>query len=1547
MWILPITIGRMHPPKPHRALNHSARAPRVVRGYVLLPVVLTMTLVAAIAFLLNTKSPMQVYQVASQRQADQARYITEAGLNHALWQTLHSGCGPYSDNTNLGFANGSYTTTLTTDLGSTNSYTLSVDQDTWIRSDQPTTNKATDTKLHIRYEGGTIERPMYRYDLSSIAANASILSATAWFYVSKEHPEGPVDIHRLTADWTETDATWDTMGANMDSAVLATIPTQPVAGVWVSINLAAQVQAWVNGQANYGITLNSTSEGIHGDYASREAAQQPYLKVIVGTPPSSPATLQSVGTLANGVSRNITRNNVTLYQQPSHHAQQPGTEGTDAEIWDQSPNNNYGDAAETWVSSASNDTTRSLLRFNMGGIPADAKILEATLSLHHQSGFGADQPVSAHRIRNPWSEDSVTWNRRKTGTNWDTAGGDFDNTAVATTPVGPVNQRYEWHITPLVQGWVDGSYPNYGVALIAAIDGMAGERFYTSDHSDPSKRPGLTITYTCTCGSPCLAPQGSGKVLMVVEDPAALLPFDISNKALFESWGYTVDLFDDSSSQSQYDNAVATRDVVFIARSAKSSGMGTKLTDAPIGIVSEKKAMVDELGIASGTSNLVSSDIEVVDTTHYITHIFPTGSLPIYSGGMKLITVTGPAPGLQILAELSGAGALTTLDEGAPLGGGATGQNAAGRRVMLPFISSDDFNPAYVNNNGHLIVQRAIQWASGNLGPVASDPIVLSTSSAASLGGLNFDDIDLAEYDPPGQSATLFFEGALTTLNSDIDALHVMENGHILLSTTDADNLGGLNFADGDLVEYDPATDGATLYFDESLFSADEDITSVYIMDNGHILLSTDSDATLGGLSFTDNDLVEYDPDSDNATLFFDGSTVGLSSDIDAVHLLANGHIVLSTKDDASLGGLSFKDGDLVDYDPATDTATRYFAEASFAADEDLISAHIGPGSGGAPKGPIAHWKLDETSGPTAVDSEGGHDGTLSNGPTWGTGQLDGALDFDGSDDLVDMGSDATLDDIFAGGATVSAWIYPEGWGESDFGRIFDKADNLGSNRNGWAYELYGSNQSILFQYGFSGHIGNWVTPANSISLNTWQHVAVVYDNSSDANDPTLYINGVAQTVTEIDTPSGTPSSDAALNLTLGNYSLDTSRTFDGLLDDVRIYDRMLDAAEIAELANAGNTGPIAHWKLDETSGTTAVDSEGGHDGTLTNGPSWDSGTIDGGLRFDASNDFVDIPHQNSLSLNTFSISAWVRPAALSGWQIVVNKGTTTSAVNYYLATNGDEIGLGFYNAGWVEFNTTNANLSTGQWYHLVGTFDDATREGRVYLDGALVHTSTTTKSPLPNSDALTIGRSGFGEYWAGTLDDIRIYDRVLDPSEITTLAADGGGGGAPLTGCSGTFRDEFNATSFSNNDGTLNWIANWEEVGESDGATSGDVRVTNDQSDYQLRIKDNQNGGEGVAREADLTGAASATLTFDYRRDELDNANDNVQVAVSSAGTGGPWTELGLIAGGGTDSNYQSASYDISAHISATTAIRLRSSTDMGNNDRVYFDNIQIQCIP
>ncbi|MDH3643251.1 MAG: LamG domain-containing protein, partial [Gammaproteobacteria bacterium] len=232
-----------------------------------------------------------------------------------------------------------------------------------------------------------------------------------------------------------------------------------------------------------------------------------------------------------------------------------------------------------------------------------------------------------------------------------------------------------------------------------------------------------------------------------------------------------------------------------------------------------------------------------------------------------------------------------------------------------------------------------------------------------------------------------------------------------------------------------------------------------------------------------------------------------------------------------------------------------------------------GAGAGAAAMGPIAHWKLDDGTGLTAVDSEGGHDGTLTSGPAWVAGQLGDALDFDGADDYVDLTSDAELDDVFVGGATAMAWIEPASWGNNGYGRIFDKSTSPSATGDGWAIRLNKDNGGLNFGQGFTGGRGWWRFAESSINFNTWHHVALAYDASSTANDPTVYLDGSPVAVTRVDTPSGDIRSDASINLHLGNHASSAATFFDGKIDDARIYDRILDATEIADIAAGGGGG--------------------------------------------------------------------------------------------------------------------------------------------------------------------------------------------------------------------------------------------------------------------------------------------------------------------------------------------------------------------------------------
>lgn len=157
------------------------------------------------------------------------------------------------------------------------------------------------------------------------------------------------------------------------------------------------------------------------------------------------------------------------------------------------------------------------------------------------------------------------------------------------------------------------------------------------------------------------------------------------------------------------------------------------------------------------------------------------------------------------------------------------------------------------------------------------------------------------------------------------------------------------------------------------------------------------------------------------------------------------------------------------------------------------------------------------------------------------------------------------------------------------------------------------------------------------------------------------------------------------------------------------------------------------------------------------------------------------------------------------------------------------------------------------------------------------------------------------------------------------------------------TVRDNFESISWGNNDGTVNWIGDWSEV---DGAStppspgSGNALIAGG----ELRLDDQPNtgGDPGVARQADLTGAVIATLSFQWRTTVQIEASDSVIVEVSANG-GSTWTTLQNFTGlNGGESGTNS--YDITPYASATTQVRIRVNRFYGgNNEFFYLEYIEI----
>ena len=148
------------------------------------------------------------------------------------------------------------------------------------------------------------------------------------------------------------------------------------------------------------------------------------------------------------------------------------------------------------------------------------------------------------------------------------------------------------------------------------------------------------------------------------------------------------------------------------------------------------------------------------------------------------------------------------------------------------------------------------------------------------------------------------------------------------------------------------------------------------------------------------------------------------------------------------------------------------------------------------------------------------------------------------------------------------------------------------------------------------------------------------------------------------------------------------------------------------------------------------------------------------------------------------------------------------------------------------------------------------------------------------------------------------------------------------------TYRDNFSSVNYSNNDGSSNFSTDWIETGDTNaGPTSQYIQISGNRLELYYLYS------ETIRRSADLSGASSATLSFNWQAISLGGSRE-LAVQISNNG-GASYATIGTITGNNSTGNF---SQDISAYISATTTIRFRkSNSNWRNNDYAYIDNIEI----
>jgi hypothetical protein len=200
-------------------------------------------------------------------------------------------------------------------------------------------------------------------------------------------------------------------------------------------------------------------------------------------------------------------------------------------------------------------------------------------------------------------------------------------------------------------------------------------------------------------------------------------------------------------------------------------------------------------------------------------------------------------------------------------------------------------------------------------------------------------------------------------------------------------------------------------------------------------------------------------------------------------------------------------------------------------------------------------------------------------------------------------------------------------------------------------------------------------------------------------------------------------------------------------------------------------TGLVLAYSFDQGSGTTVPDSSGkGNTGTLTS-TTWSSaGKYGGALSFNGSSSWVTAADNATLDLsNGMTLEGWVNPTATGTvWRTVLIK-QNTNALVYSLYANTDTQRPSGHVFTSTEFDTRGtAAVPLNTWTFLSASYDGATL--RFYVNGTQVSSKAVTGS-MPNSTGVLRigGNSVWGEYFAGLIDNVRVYNRALSVAEITT----------------------------------------------------------------------------------------------------------------------------------------------------------------------------------
>lgn len=409
----------------------------------------------------------------------------------------------------------------------------------------------------------------------------------------------------------------------------------------------------------------------------------------------------------------------------------------------------------------------------------------------------------------------------------------------------------------------------------------------------------------------------------------------------------------------------------------------------------------------------------------------------------------------------------------------------------------------------------------------------------------------------------------------------------------------------------------------------------------------------------------------------------------------------------------------------------------------------------------ISWWGADNN----ALDIVGENHGVLRNGATYNAGIVEEAFSFDGVDDYADLGNWFNFQTF-----TIDMWINPNS-------SQVPYADIIDNNHNDFRSWVIQQNSNITNQYIYYPHDGSSIT--FNLPANQWTHLAITRDETTRVS--TLYLNG---TVAGICIGTQNIPYDGSQYLRLARWG-GGGRYWNGLIDELEIYNRVLNQDEIQAIYNAGSSGKckpsapppsnpdicaltpldlVSWWSADNNT----LDIKRLHNLTLKNGATYGTGYIGQAFSFDGQS-YAEIG--NWFNFQTFTIDMWVNPALTQSnyaniidnnhnesrsW--VIQQNGSANNEYYWAIADGSRL-IFFY-------------LPPNKWTHLAITRDGNTKLNSLYLNGVLIRSfSGTSDVVYDGTQFLRLATWGGGDrHWKGMIDELEIFTRALSPEEIQAI---------------------------------------------------------------------------------------------------------------------------------------------------------------------------------